>query len=256
MKVLLSALLILAPSILISAQIKKPQPPAVPRSLSASRQLLVVTSEDWHATTATARLFERKTSRSLWIAVGKAFPVVLGRSGLAWSEYDQIREHDESVPFKTEGDGASPAGAFPLTFVFSPEAKFTNNKVEFRKIEEFTECVDDPHSTHYNRIVNRMQVGNFDWKSSEKMIRIRPEYDLGVFVAYNSYPPRGGHGSCIFLHIWKNEATPTAGCTAMEKPNLERIVGWLDTKKSPYLIQLTEAKYNEIRRSWKFPKLK
>ena len=27
-----------------------------------------------------------------------------------------------------------------------------------------------------------MQVGNFDWKSSEKMFTVRPQYDLGVFV--------------------------------------------------------------------------
>ncbi len=242
----------------VAGQIKKPQLPAVRPSLASSRQLIVVTSPDWNSITATARLFERRYTRAPWIAVGKPFPVVLGRSGLRWSEYDVIREHDESVPFKTEGDGASPAGAFPLTFVFSPDEKIANSKIDYRRIEEFTECVDDPHSTHYNKIVNRMQVGNFDWKSSEKMIRIRPEYDLGVFVAYNSYLPRGGHGSCIFLHIWKNAATSTAGCTAMERSNLERIVGWLDAKKAPYLVQLPEAKYNELRPkgTWKPPKLK
>jgi D-alanyl-D-alanine dipeptidase len=256
MKILLSTLVLVAVPLAVLTQIKKPEPPAVRPSLSQSRQIVVVTTDNWHSTRATARLFERGTLRSPWKAAGKDFPVVIGRTGLAWSEYDQVRGDDESVPFKEEGDGSSPAGSFPLTFVFSPEQKVGNANVEYRKIEEFTECVDDPRSTHYNKIVDRMKVGNFDWKSSEKMFTVRPEYDLGVFVAYNSYPSRGGHGSCIFLHIWKDAETPTAGCTAMERGNLERLVGWLDKKKLPFLVQLTEAKYNEIRKSWNLPKLK
>lgn len=256
MKILFSTLILIAFSLSVLGQIKKPEPPAVSPVLSRSRQIVVVTTENGRSTHAAARLFERRTSRSAWKPVGNDFPVVIGRTGLAWGEYAELRGGDESVPFKTEGDGASPAGAFPLTFVFSPEQKVANTKVEYRKIEEFTECVDDPHSTHYNKVVDRMKVGNFDWKSSEKMLTIRPEYDLGVFVAYNSYPTRGAHGSCIFLHVWKNVETPTAGCTAMERANLERIIGWLDAKKVPYLIQLEEAKYNEIRRSWNLPKLR
>jgi D-alanyl-D-alanine dipeptidase len=256
MKILFSTLILIAIPMGVLAQIKKPEPRPIRPLLSKSRQIVVVTTETWRSTRTTASLFERGTSRSAWKPVGKGFPVVIGRTGLAWAEYDEVRREDESVPFKEEGDGSSPAGVFPLTFVFSPEEKVANARVEYRKIEEFTECVDDPHSSHYNKVVDRMKVGNFDWKSSEKMFTIRPEYDLGVFVAYNSYPVRGGHGSCIFLHIWKDAETPTAGCTAMERANLERIVEWLHAKKGPYLIQLTEAKYNEVRKSWNLPKLK
>ncbi|MCV4785338.1 hypothetical protein OFM36_38490, partial [Escherichia coli] len=79
--------------------------------------------------------------------------------------------------------GKSPAGAFPLTQVFG-KAKKPFGRLEYISIDEFTECVDDPESSHYNRIVNRLKVGNFDWVSSEKMAEVTPEYDLGVFVAY------------------------------------------------------------------------
>ena len=99
-----------------------------------------------------------------------------------------------------------------------------------------------------------MHVGNFDWKSSEKMFEIRPEYNLGVFVAYNSYPPAKGSGSCIFLHIWKNGVTPT-GCTAMDRSDLERVVAWLDPAKTPYLIQLPAEEYSRYQKKWKLPKL-
>jgi D-alanyl-D-alanine dipeptidase len=101
-----------------------------------------------------------------------------------------------------------------------------------------------------------MQVGIFDWKSSEKMAEVVPQYDLGVFVAYNSYPAIRGNGSCIFLHIWKDANTGTAGCTAMERQTLERIVKWLDPAKNPYLVQMTAAQYESSRDHFKLPKLK
>jgi len=129
------------------------------------------------------------------------------------------------------------------------------SKLPFTKLDEFTECVDDTNSAFYNKIVNRMQVGNFDWKSSEKMFTVRPQYDLGVFVGYNSYPPVRGNGSCIFLHIWKDADTGTAGCTAMARENLERVVRWLDPAKNPYLVQMTREEYLSHRKYFKLPKI-
>lgn len=81
-------------------------------------------------------------------------------------------------------------------------------------------------------------------------------HELGIFVAYNSYPVTAGNGSCIFLHIWKDNATGTAGCTAMKKANLEKILNWLDPKKNPYLVQLTEDNYKDLQKKWNLPKLK
>ena len=157
---------------------------------------------------------------------------------------------------KSEGDGRSPAGLFPLTSTFGTASKPQSLAMPYTKLDQFTECVDDPKSNFYNRIVNRLQVGNFDWKSSEKMLEIGPEYDLGVFVAYNTYPVEKGRGSCIFLHIWKDANSPTAGCTAMERRNLERIIGWLSPAKNPYLLQMPKKIYDSRRKTWKLPKLK
>ena len=50
--------------------------------------------------------------------------------------------------------------------------------------------------------------------------------------------------------------TPTAGCTAMERPSLERVVAWLDAKKNPYLVQLPEGEYKSLEKGWNLPKLK
>jgi len=243
-------LLVLAAA--ISAQIKKPEPPAVKTPFAESLQAVVVTTDSSTATSGTARLFERKTAKATWKATDKKIPIVVGRSGLAWA---QDSAPEAATAFKKEGDGKSPAGMFPLTYAFG-RVDIENSKIKYLTLAEFSECVDDVNSNHYNKIVNRMQVGAFDWKSSEKMMEITPEYDLGVFVAYNSYPVVRSNGSCIFLHVWKDANTPTSGCTAMAIADLDRIVNWLDAKKNPYLVQLTTDDYAKYAKAWNLPILK
>ena len=256
MKSLIAAiLLVLAIGGMSFGQIKKPELPPVKVPYSDSLQAIVVTTKDWPTVQGEARLFERKTIKRKWRAVGESFPIVVGRSGLGFDQ-TQLAGLGGRVPFKKEGDGRSPAGTFPLTFAFGTRTQLDNAALPYTRLEEFTECVDDVKSHFYNKIVNRMQVGNFDWNSSEKMLAVGEQYGLGVFVAYNSYPPVKGNGSCIFLHIWKDPNTGTSGCTAMERSNLEKIIGWLDPKKNPYLIQLPDYQYGLFQKSWNLPKLK
>jgi D-alanyl-D-alanine dipeptidase len=240
------------------AQVKTVPAPAVKVPFKESLQAVVVTTKDWSATQGTARLFERKNAKSKWKGVGDSFQVVVGRSGLGWTETTSRPGSIElaNVRFKAEGDGRSPAGLFPLTYAFGKADSLGSSKFSYQKLTEFTECVDDTNSTFYNKIAHRLHVGNFDWKISEKMAEITPEYDLGVFVAYNSYPVVSGKGSCIFLHIWKDATSPTSGCTAMERGDLEKITGWLDPGKNPYLVQLPEDQYLISQKSWNMPKLK
>lgn len=115
--------------------------------------------------------------------------------------------------------------------------------------------MDDVESFHYNKIVNRLQVGIFDWKSSEKMLEVGPVYDLGINVAHNSYPVVKGNGSCIFLHVWSDSTTGTSGCTAMKREDLQKILGWANPDQHPYLVQMTEGDYKKLRKKWKLPKI-
>lgn len=241
----------------VCAQVKKPVTPTPIVPYSESLQAIVVTTKDWSAVKGEARIFERGNAEADWKAVGKSFPVVVGKNGMAWSDALNELPSDTSgrLLMKTEGDGKSPAGIFTLSSAFGTSEKNAKINLPYTKLEKFTECVDDVKSTHYNRIVNRMQVGNFDWKSSEKMIEIVPQYDLGVFVEHNS-EKQSGAGSCIFLHIWKNDSSGTAGCTAMARENIETVLYWLDARKNPVLIQLPAAEYQSRQKSWKLPKLK
>ncbi len=239
-------------SISAIAQVKTPQPPAVKIPFAESLQAMVVTTDGPTAVQGKARLYERRSVRSKWKSVGDDFPVVVGRSGLGWS----ADTAPESVnDFKKEGDGRSPAGLFPLTSAFGRPDKPGEVKLSYSKLGEYSECVDDVSSTHYNKLVDRLKVGVFDWKSSEKMLEVGPEYDLGVFVAHNTYPVRRGDGSCIFLHVWKDATTGTSGCTAMQRDDLLKILNWADPAKHPYLVQLTEADHKKYQKAWNLPKL-
>ncbi len=253
MKLSLFAFTLAISALSLSAQIKKPEPPAVKIPFSESRQAVVVTTKDWNTTVGQAHLYERSSKMAEWKSKGESFPVVVGRNGIAWGQDSAPEKVNE---YKKEGDGRAPAGLFPLTFAFGTAVKPDQVTFPYKRLGQSTECVDDVNSHHYNKIVGRDQVGIFDWKSSEKMLDIGEQYALGVFVAYNSYPVVKGNGSCIFLHVWKNATSPTSGCTAMDRRDLERIVSWLEPQHNPYLLQLTEDEYKRYRKSWKLPKLK
>ncbi len=254
MRLIASLFATIIAAVSLSAQVKTPEPVPVKVPFDRSLQAVVVTTKDWMAIGGRARLFERKDSRSKWKATGDDFEVVVGRNGLAWG--DEAENKSAGLKSKNEGDGNAPAGRFPVTSSFGSGSKPNAVTMPYTKLDEFTECVDDTNSMFYNRIVNRMQVGNFDWKSSEKMLAVGDEYGLGLFVGYNSFPVVKGRGSCIFLHVWKDAETGTSGCTAMERRNMERIVAWLDPKKNPYLVQLPKDVYDNYRKSWNLPKLK
>ena len=253
MKLLRTLICILALAFAASAQIKKAEPPAVKPDFGKSLQIVVVVTKDWNAIEGRARMFERSNTSSKWKADGEDFAVVVGRSGLAMAE---ARSGDASAKVKKEGDGNSPAGMFPLTESFGTGSKPNAVELPYTKLVEYTECVDDVRSHFYNRIVNRMQVGNFDWSSSEKMLAIGEQYNLGIFVGYNSYPVEKGLGSCIFLHIWKSPTDGAAGCAAMERRNLETLVAWAAPSKIPYLVQYPADVYEKNRKKWNLPKFK
>lgn len=254
MRTLSATILLIGLALVAGAQVKTPESPKVKVPFERSLQAVVVTTRGWDSVTGQAALFERKNEKSEWKQDGESFPIVVGRSGLAWAEL--LNGDIDMAKIKQEGDGNSPAGLFPLTSAFGVGSKPNAVELPYTRLDQYTECVDDSRSSFYNRIVNRMQVGNFDWKSSEKMLAVGEQYALGMFVAYNTFPVERGRGSCIFLHIWKDANSGTAGCTAMERRNLERIVAWASPAKNPYLVQMPREIYNKRQKAWKLPKLK
>jgi L,D-peptidoglycan transpeptidase YkuD (ErfK/YbiS/YcfS/YnhG family) len=223
----------------------------LPETLSQSSQMVVVTTKDWTATDGTLRRFER-TERA-WQQVGPAVPVVVGRGGLGWGR--GMHPPSSSGPQKKEGDGRSPAGIFRLTYAFgyAPAEEVREIKLPYIQCTSSVDCVDDTNSSSYNIIVDRRSVAKVDWKSSEKMRLSDDEYKLGVFVAHNTSPTEPGAGSCVFMHVWEEPGHPTSGCTAMGVGSIESLLGWLDARSNPVLVQLPQEEYRQKQTPWKLP---
>jgi len=115
------------------------------------------------------------------------------------------------------------------------------------------ECVDDTNSSYYNIIKDRREAEKVDWKSSEKMRMSDDEYKLGIFIEHNTSPPEPGGGSCVFMHIWKEPGHPTSGCTAMSIGGIESLLGWLDPRSKPVLVQLPQEEYRRNQVTWMLP---
>jgi D-alanyl-D-alanine dipeptidase len=242
------ALLLLLASASCQSQTRISPRPLIERS----EQLVVVTTPGWTSTTGTIRRFGRSRSTSEWRAIDDPVPVVVGRTGIAWGVgFDGVSTEG---PHKREGDGKSPAGMFPLdtVFGFAPPGSMRSVRMPYVQLLPSTDCVDDTASSHYNTVVDRGSVPRVDWNSAEHMRSIR-HYEVGVIVGYNAMPPVKGRGSCIFLHIWAGPGSHTAGCTAFDEGRLRELIGWLDAKKRPVLVQLTSKDYANLRARWSLP---
>ncbi len=216
-------------------------------------QLVLVTTSDWNDITGKLVWFEKKLP-SGWRIASAEIPVVVGRSGLAWGRGLHTANF-VTGPVKKEGDGKSPAGIFGLSSAFGFEAAkdATFVKLPYQQLLPPVECVDDTNSVHYNKIVDKSGIKKTDWSGSEKMLAVGEQYRWGVFVDHNSQPPMAGAGSCIFLHIWKNEKTGTSGCTAMKRKDMEDLLHWLSAEKHPVLVQLPESEYQRLKGDWNLP---
>jgi D-alanyl-D-alanine dipeptidase len=223
------------------------------RNASISRQMIVVITKNWDDIHGTARRYERSDLKDKWGGVDQPFAVVIGRNGLAWGQGLQPVTVVGNDPKKREGDGKAPAGIFLLTSSFGYSSKALDNaRLPYTTLTPTVECVDDPHSSHYNQLFDTKATAK-DWSSSEQMRRSDELYRWGVVVGYNTSPTRSGAGSCIFLHIWDGADQGTAGCTAMQPASIEILLRWLDPQKHPVLVQLPETEYLRYQPAWSLP---
>ena len=126
---------------------------------------------------------------------------------------------------KREGDGATPAGTFPLREAFYRPDRITGlvSLLPVREIAPDDGWCDAPDDSAYNQHV-RLPYPS----SAEALWRQDRLYDIVVVVGYNDNPPQPGLGSAIFVHLMHPEGTPTEGCVALAKEDLMHLVRQLD----------------------------
>jgi L,D-transpeptidase catalytic domain len=225
-----------------------------------SHQALVVKAETWDSSQATLQRYAKRTGlkgKSFWKPVGGPVAVVLGKGGLGWGvglhnvSSDTQGTAESTEPIKQEGDGKSPAGIFKLGSAYGYAARpLSQMKWPYQASSQDLRCVDDAKSSFYNQILPEKPKM---WDSAEVMRRSDALYTWVLDVEHNKQPATPEKGSCIFLHVWRGETSPTVGCTAMAQKNLEKILSWLDPKAQPLLIQLPKTTYQTLQTSWELP---
>ncbi|MCE8000780.1 MAG: L,D-transpeptidase family protein [Rhodobiaceae bacterium] len=143
---------------------------------------------------------------------GETLPCALGRSGIISNDR------------KKEGDGATPAGAWPLRYILyrpdrlsEPDTKLARKPIS--KADGWCDAADDPL---YNRPVELPYPA-----SAENLWREDELYNICVVLGHNDDPVQPQKGSAIFFHVAKQEDAElcaTEGCVALPQNQIIRIL--------------------------------
>lgn len=139
----------------------------------------------------------------------RRYPAALGRAGVRTD--------------KREGDGATPAGCFPLRRVFYRADRVARpvTGLETVAIRPSDAWCSVPGHPCYNR---RIELPHADDGGIDGLWLDEDSYDVAVEIGYNDDPPVPGLGSAIFLHVARADLGPTAGCVALAKEHLLEVV--------------------------------
>ena len=118
---------------------------------------------------------------------------------------------------KREGDGASPAGVWPMRQVlFRPDrGPPPATRLSLSPIAAEEGWCDAPGHPDYNRLVRFPHPA-----SAERLWRKERLYDVVVVLGYNDDPVVPYAGSAVFLHLAGAEFAPTKGCVALAAADL------------------------------------
>jgi L,D-peptidoglycan transpeptidase YkuD (ErfK/YbiS/YcfS/YnhG family) len=141
---------------------------------------------------------------------GRKFRCALGRGGI--------------LATKREGDGGTPVGAFPLRRLYVRADKGVTPKapVPISITAKSDGWCDAPEHADYNKPVT-LPFG----PSHEKLWLDCDVYDLVLVIGHNDDPVVPYAGSAVFVHLARPDYSPTEGCIAFNRADLEVILGAL-----------------------------
>jgi L,D-peptidoglycan transpeptidase YkuD (ErfK/YbiS/YcfS/YnhG family) len=84
---------------------------------------------------------------------------------------------------------------------------------------------DDINSNFYNKLIK------FPFNYGAEKLWLRDNiYDVIIIINYNIRPVVKKKGSAIFLHIAKKKYTPTRGCIAISKKDMNLLISKINIK--------------------------
>lgn len=143
---------------------------------------------------------------------GETVSCALGRSG--------IISNDK----KKEGDGATPAGTWPLRRVLYRPDRLSEpaTNLATQPIAPADGWCDDPSDPLYNKPTQLPYSA-----SAEELWRDDELYNVCVILGHNDDPVVPHKGSAIFFHVAKGKEgklCPTEGCVALPQETIVRIL--------------------------------
>jgi L,D-peptidoglycan transpeptidase YkuD (ErfK/YbiS/YcfS/YnhG family) len=122
---------------------------------------------------------------------------------------------------KIEGDNITPKGTFEIFKIYyrSDRIKKMYSKIKLFKINKKMGWCDDPKSKKYNQLIKLPSK-----YTHEKLYRKDNVYDLIIVLNYNMIPIVKNKGSAIFIHVAKKKYKKTAGCVALKKKHLVKLI--------------------------------
>ncbi|KPU81961.1 transpeptidase [SAR11 cluster bacterium PRT-SC02] len=131
---------------------------------------------------------------------------------------------------KREGDKSTPKGLFKLKYVLYRKDKIKKPKTALKTkiLKRNMGWCDDIRSKHYNKLIKFP----FRWRA-EKLYRSDNTYNIVVVLDYNMKPIVKGKGSAVFIHLSKNNYSPTLGCISLNLKDLYLLLSLV--KKRVYL---------------------
>lgn len=152
-------------------------------------------------------------TRGILRAGSFTLPVALGRAGI--------------VANKREGDGGTPRGRFRLKRLWWRADRITRPRtaLPLRPIGPLDAWSEDPADRRYNRPVRRRPS-----EPGDRLMREDALYDLILEIDHNDRPRIAGRGSAVFIHVARENFGPTAGCIALRRNDLLRLIEWLSPR--------------------------
>ena len=128
---------------------------------------------------------------------------------------------------KKEGDQITPRGSYKIKGILYRRDKIKNLRTKLIKkaINKKMGWCDDPKSKKYNQLVKLPSKFNF-----EKLYRNDELYDIIIILNFNTNPIKKNKGSAIFIHVAKNNYSPTKGCIAIKRNDIKKLVREINRK--------------------------
>lgn len=122
---------------------------------------------------------------------------------------------------KLEGDGATPTGRYRPVRVYyrSDRNKRPVTRLPVRPVRPSDGWCDQPGAPVYNRPVRLPCPFR-----AENMWRSDNLYDFVIEIDHNRRPRVQGRGSAVFIHVASPDGSPTAGCVALRKGDMLKLL--------------------------------